>query len=157
MLSQLYIGDGTKYAPIRVADSGATLMTVTAQYYYQKPIPNKTSVSAPLVKVSDVEYWHITSAASIREEVRLFWRDGAESGIKSIDPAYLKFVKFDGSNWVDEPAAIAGTSSTASGYITSTAALPLSDLYITFGSTDDIANPLPIQLLSFTAHKSKIW
>jgi len=143
------IGDGTKWAPIRVAKP-TSIMTVTAQYYYKKTIPNKTSVSAPLVKVSDVEYWHITSATSISEEVRIFWRDGEESGIKSINSDSLKFAKWDGSNWVDEAASISA-SSTASGYITSSGALPLSDLYVTFGSTNNVANPLPIQLLSFTA------
>ena len=148
------IGDGTKYAPVRVADPGSSAMTVTAQYYYQKPIPNKNSISAPLVKVSDVEYWHITSATSINEEVRIFWRDGDESGIKSIHSDSLKLAKWNGSNWVDEPAGITA-SSTASGYITSTGALPLSDLYVTFGSTNNIANPLPIELLSFTAQCQK--
>ena len=148
------IGDGTKWAPIRIADPGSSAMTVTAQYYYKKTIPNKTSVSAPLVKVSDVEYWHITSATSISEEVRIFWRDGVESGIKSINSDSLKFAKWDGSNWVDAPAGITA-SSTASGYITSSGALPLSDLYVTFGSTDNVANPLPIQLLSFTAQCQK--
>jgi hypothetical protein len=143
------IGDG-KYAPVRIADPGSSAMTVTAQYYYQKTIPNKNSVSTPLVKVSDVEYWHITSTSNISEEVRIFWRDGDESGIKSINSDSLKFAKWDGNNWIDEPASITA-SSTASGYITSTGALPLSDLYVTFGSTNNIANPLPIQLLSFTA------
>ena len=144
------IGDGTKWAPIKVYDPGSTAMTVTTQYYYQKSIPNKSSVSAPLVKVSDVEYWHISSPSSESVRVKMWWKNGDESFIKSINSDSLRFAKWDGSNWVDEAATITA-SSTSEGSITSTAALPLSDLYVTFGSTNNIANPLPIQLLSFTA------
>ena len=151
------IGDGTKYAPVRIADPGSSAMTVTAQYYYSKNAqnfpPNSTSISAPLVKVSDVEYWHITSTSSISEEVRIFWKDPSESFILDPNDPSLRFAKYDGSNWVDEPAS--KSVSSGKGYLTSTAALPLSDLYVTFGTTDNVKNPLPIQLLSFTAQCQK--
>jgi hypothetical protein len=147
------IGDGAKWAPVRMYTPGSSV-SVTAEYNYSAGAinfpPNSTSVSTPLVKVSNVEYWHITSTTSPSVRIRIFWKNGAESGIKSINSDSLKFAKYDGSNWVDEAATISA-SSTASGYISTTSALPLNDLYVTFGSTHNIANPLPIQLLSFTA------
>jgi hypothetical protein len=150
------IGDGAKWAPVRMDTPGSSV-SVTAKYNYSAGAtnfpPNSSNVSTPLVKVSDIEYWHITSTTSPSVKVRLFWKKGTESKIKSIDPDTLKFAKYDGANWVDEPAAITA-STTSSGYISSNSALNLNDLYVTFGTTNENSNPLPISLTNFNVKES---
>ncbi len=142
------VGKAGKFAPLATFGMAGQTGTMSVEYFYKATPPNNTSFSSPLVKVSDVEYWHMNS--SLTGQVRLHWKD-SRSGIKSIDPNLLKFAKWDGSNWVDEVASIYASASTTSGYIRTNAAISLSNLDITFGSTDNVANPLPIQLLSFTA------
>ena len=147
------VGSGTKYAPVRISSLNTTgkSATITAEYY-KSSAPSGSSVSAPLVKVSDVEYWNISSSASGSEsKVEIYWEDGAESGIKSINADSLRFARFDGSNWVDEAATIDAASTLTEGNIETTSAITIDNTNVTFGSTNNIANPLPIQLLSFTA------
>ncbi len=147
------VGDGTKYAPLKVLSLNTTAKsaTITVQYY-KSAAPGGSNVSAPLVKVSDVEYWNVSSSASgSQSKVDLFWKDGAESGIKSINADSLRFARFDGSNWVDEAATIDAASTISSGDIQINNAISIDNVNVTFGSTNNVANPLPIQLLSFTA------
>ncbi len=150
------VGSNGKWEPVKVYNTGAQ-MTVTAQYYYSAGAinfpPNSTSFSAPLVKVSDVEYWHITSATSTSAELRIFWKDQAESGILNPGDGTLKFAKLNGTTWEDEPAS--APTGTATGSMQTSAALSLTDLYVTFGTTDNVSNPLPIELLNFTAQCQK--
>jgi len=147
------VGKGGKYAPLWAYGLSGQTGSISTEYFYKSTPPNNTSVSSPLVKVSDVEYWHMNSTLSAR--VRLYWKDGAESGIKSIDPDSLKLAIYNGSNWVEEAAAIYASASVTSGYISTDNNISLSSLDVTFGSTNNIANPLPIELLSFTAQCQK--
>jgi len=147
------VGDGTKYAPLKVLNlnTAAKTATITAEYH-KDPAPNGSNVNSPLVKVSEVEYWNVSSSASgSQSKIDIFWKDGAESGIKSIHPDSLRFARFDGSNWVDEVATIDAASTLSAGEIQTNSAFTIDNVNVTFGSTNNIANPLPIQLLSFTA------
>ncbi len=144
------VGNNGKLGAVRAYDpgSGSASMTVTAQYYYQQTIPSKNSVSSPLVKVSDVEYWHVTSTTSTNVRVKIYWNDQGESGILNPGDGSLRFAKLNAGTWEDEPAAVTGTTT---GNVVTNNSLDLTDLYVSFGSTDNVSNPLPIQLLSFTA------
>ena len=152
---QFPIGNNGKWAPVQVYTSGPQV-NVTAQYYYTGTTgnpPNNTSFNTPLVKVSDVEYWHLTSATSASARVGIYWKDQAESGILNPGDGSLKFAKLNGTTWDDEPSG--NPTGTATGSVKTTSALSLSDLTVTFGTTDNVKNPLPIQLLSFTAQCQK--
>jgi len=153
------IGEGTKYAPIKVTSlSGSG--TVNAVYYQSAP-GNKTNLTAPLEKVSDVEYWILDDPDGggggfpgdpyLNAKIEIFWQNADESGIKSVDPTILRFAILNGSNWDPEAATVSGSLGTGNGSVASSSSFDLNTLNITFGSTDSDANPLPIQLLNFTA------
>jgi len=129
------VGNGTKYEPLEILNLNATAKsaTITVEYFKSAAL-NGSNVTAPLVKVSEVEYWNVKSSASgSKSKINLYWKDGAESGIKSIHPDSLKLARWDGSNWIDEAATISGTVS--SGKIQTNSRISIDDLDVTFGST----------------------
>ena len=155
------IGEGTRYAPIKMSGlSGAgSSSTVTAVYHYAAP-SNKSNLNAPLTKVSDLEYWILDDpdggggfppATYISAKIEIFWDNADASGIKSVNSDSLKFARLNGSNWNPEAATISGGTGSSSGSIGTTSNFDLDQINVTFGSTDNVANPLPIKLLSFTA------
>ncbi len=162
------IGEGTRYAPIKMSSlSGASSSsTITAVYHKATP-SNKSNLNSPLTKVSDLEYWILDDpnggsgfppSAYINAKIELFWDNADASGIKSVNPDSLKFARLDGTNWNPEAASISGGTGSNSGSIGTTNNFDLNQINVTFGSTNNIANPLPIQLLSFTAqcHKQDV-
>jgi len=151
------IGEGTKYAPIEVI--GLTTNTTVGAVYHKSTPSNKTNLKDPLTKVSDVEYWVIDDVTggglspNADADVNIYWENANESGIKSIDSDSLKFARLVGTTWNADASTIHPGSSTGtgSGFIGTNSKFSLNNTNVTFGSTNDIANPLPIQLLSFTA------
>jgi Secretion system C-terminal sorting domain/Right handed beta helix region len=117
--------------------------TFTAEYLVQA-LPNQPADPA-LATVSRVEHWNLQRTAGSGDvSVRLFWENGARSGINSLNE--LRVVRSDGSSWINEGNG--GTTGTpASGSIVS--AGPVGGFGpFTFGSTD-IVNPLPVELTEF--------
>jgi len=152
------IGEGTRYAPVKISNLSAN-KTINAVYHKATP-SNKDNLTAPLVKVSDVEYWVLDDpdggsgfppSAYANAKIEIFWDDAALSGIKSVDPDTLKFAWLNGSDWDPESANITGSAGNGSGSIGTTSNFDLNNINVTFGSTNKVANPLPISLLSFTA------
>ena len=159
---QFDIGKATQYAPIKMSNltdlSASKIMA--AEYYSSK---STETVNAPLTKISDIEFWVLDDPEGTSggvpptdnygtANVELIWVNASEHGIKSVDSDSLKFAKLNASStWDAVAASITGSAGTGSGSIASTNAYKFNSLKVTFGSTHDIANPLPIQLLSFTA------
>jgi hypothetical protein len=152
------IGDGNKYAPLEL--SSITRNTTIGVTYHQSAPNNKSNLTAPLVKVSDVEYWVIDDvlggglSPSASANIKLHWENASESGIKSLDSDSLKFAWYDGSSWQPIDGSITGSTGSGSGSIQASSAVKLDNANVTFGSTNKTTNPLPIQLLSFTAQCS---
>lgn len=119
--------------------------TFTAEYLSQA-YPNQPA-EAGLTNISRVEYWNLTRPAGSGDvSVRLYWENGARSGINSLPQ--LRVARFDGTQWANEGNG--GTTGTAAaGSIVSAGAVSGFGPF-TFGSTSPI-NPLPVELTSFRA------
>ena len=145
------IGDANVYAPIEVKNIAGGDAMYTAEYKKHTP-PNNTSIPSNIVKLSDVEYWNLTDFNNRTADVVLHWQSSKKSGIGS-DLSHLYFAHYDGSAWdyadAGSKTGSGGLSSDNSGTIKKTSVSVFEKF--TFGSDDNIVNPLPIQLLSFTA------
>jgi hypothetical protein len=104
--------------------------------------------------VSSIEYWDVTRNSGGNAKVTLYW---ADSDVSYIDDCTsdtdLIVAHFTSSEWRNAnnsgTATITGTCSSSSGTITSD--LQTSFSPFTFGSESEGLNPLPIDLISFTA------
>ncbi|RLD66823.1 MAG: hypothetical protein DRI84_03975 [Bacteroidetes bacterium] len=143
-------GDGGKYARIGISALSGT-ETFTAQYNQSTPT-NNTSFTYPITKVSDNEYWDLSrTGASVSATVTLYWEDSQWSGIGSF--ADLRIMHY-GTAWTAESGTYSNTGSVGlsaanAGSLSVTSVSTFSPF--SFGTIDNINNPLPIDLLSFDA------
>lgn len=153
------IGSDTIYGPFALTPKNATAQTYNGDYvsvgygtYTLDP-----SNLPQLDHVSLVEYWNINSSitpsANDDALVKLFWRKHSKVSTSSTDWDNLRVVHFDGTDWnTEDNSASSSNVSGASinwGYV-------ISPNYVTDYSpytlgTISKANPLPIELKSFTA------
>ena len=140
------VGDFRKYAPCAVGAPSASTQFV-AEYVKAGHSDNGNFLS-PLTKVSLNEYWNITPSSAVTADVRIYWRDGDWSGIGNLSD--LRMAHYNGSAW--ENLSSASTSgSTSSGSIVKSAVSSFSPF--TFGTIDNVTNPLPVSLVYFEAEK----
>ena len=145
------VGDGTKWARVGV-DNSLSLNTnteFTAQYI--RVGHGYRNVDVSLNKISFLEYWSIERAINAdNADVSLYWSNAAESDITDWVSTDLVVARYNGVSWTDE-----GQGSVSNGQVKSAAAVSdFSNRYFTFGSKNG-TNPLPIELLEFTATKVK--
>ncbi len=136
------------YAAIGISAPSAATHSFTAEYHAAAHA-NATTFSAPLTKVSLVEYWDLSrNVGSGNINVYLYWTDGTRSGIGNFSD--LRVAHWNGSTWED--LGNDGTSGTsASGGVAANGVSSFSPF--TFGTVDNVQNPLPIELLSFDVTK----
>ena len=144
------IGEGSVYAPIKISAPLNVTSEFTAKYS-NGLYSNTTSKQDGVDNVSIVEYWDLNRNVGASPDddvyVTLFWQNGARSGISNIDS--LLVVHWNGSEW----ESLGGgdkTGSSSSGSITTKYKVNNFSPF-TFGSTNSENNPLPIELISFTA------
>jgi len=140
------VGDGGFIEQIGIANL-ASSATFTAQYF-RVSAPNNTQLSGNLTAVSSKEYWHIfPSSGSPQINLVLTWNSGSFSGIGNPSTLLLAHQKSNGI-WEDVPY-ISHTGTSSNGTIT---VGPISSYSnFTFGTKNNVDNPLPIELLSFDA------
>jgi len=138
------------YAAIGISAPAATSHSFTAEYHAAGHA-NAATFSAPLTKVSLVEYWDLSrTVGSGNINVYLYWGDGNRSGIGNL--ADLRVAHWNGSTWEDKGND--GTSGTvANGGIAANGINTFSPF--TFGTVNNIDNPLPIELLRFDVTKEE--
>ncbi len=136
------------YAAIGISAPSSTSHSFTAEYHAAGHA-NATTFSAPLTKVSLVEYWDLTrTIGSGNINVYLYWGDGTRSGIGNL--ADLRVAHWNGTTWEDKGNN--GTSgSAANGGIAVNGINTFSPF--TFGTINNVENPLPIKLLNFDVTK----
>ena len=159
------IGKGTKWRPVILGERNSVATSIT----YKAEVINTSARSlgytlpATVDTVSDFNYWDVdrtltstgaalpTQSLTGTQTITLYYLNGDE--VK--DVANLRIVKNTSAaptTWID----IGGTGSAApSGFITSTSAPSAFTNYSRFTLGDAIGggNPLPIELISFTATK----
>jgi hypothetical protein len=143
------VGDAGYYAPIGITAPGATTDHFTAFYAHLDPDPlySRSIVQAPLVRVSETEYWTLNRTnGSSSPSVTLSWDDVRASGVTSM--ADLVVARWDGSTWVGE-GNTATTGANSAGTVTSVPVANFSPF--TLGTNNGLVNNFPITLLSFNA------
>jgi len=140
------IGGFRKYAPCEIGAPSSSVQFVAE--YTMSGHSNNTSFNSPLTKVSLNEYWNITPSAAVTADVRLYWKDGAWSGIENLSD--LRLAHYNGSSW-DELSGATTSGTTSDGNILKTGVTSFSPF--TLATIDNVSNPLPVSLVSFDAKK----
>jgi hypothetical protein len=148
------IGSYPVYGPIALTPQGTTAQTYTCDYISES-FGNQLldpANSPQIDHVSYVEYWNVSSTASGTSDdarVKLFWREHSIVGPPANWPE-LRVVHFDGIDWNTE-----GNSPTTSGISTAWGSVETNIYVPNFSpitlSTTTSLNPLPVELISFTA------
>ena len=136
------------YAGIGISAPSATSDKYTAKYNATSP-SSSTTFDATLTKISLVEYWDLyENVGSGNIDVTLYWNNGTRSGIGVLGD--LRVAHWDGALWKNE-GNDATTGNATNGSITVNGISSFSPF--TFGTVDNVSNPLPIDLLSFDVQK----
>ncbi len=147
------VGDQGVWAPIEVDNlSGST--NFDAQYFFTAHANSSVKGGADLLQYrSDIEYWDLTPSGAVTANVTLHWKDAARSFINTFNSDLVVAHYDNGNSWWEDYGQDAITAG-AVGRITANAISNYSPF--TFGSiTADLnINPLPIELISFEAHKN---
>jgi hypothetical protein len=145
------IGDNGYYAPLSISAPLNATDTYFAQYYKQNPLlggypPANTGLNIDHVSVK--EYWAIAGGLSPLV-ITLSW-DYRSGGVTN--PIDLRVVQWNGIQWADMGNG-AWTGTPASGAISTSGVLIMGPpIYLTLASSTALPeNPLPIELLTFTA------
>jgi hypothetical protein len=145
------VGKNTYYASIAISAPANAGSEFSAEYFQTDPDPfyNTLLLDATLAGVSRCEYWMLDRLAGTDAvSVTLSW-DTTECGPGYVaTPADLVVARWDGALWRDH-----GNGGTTGGIQTGTvvSAGPVSSFSpFTLGSST-LLNPLPVELLSFTA------
>jgi hypothetical protein len=147
------VGKDAKYRPIGISTLTGS-ETFIAEYFPVNPntIPyNVTSKDATLDHISMCEYWMLNRTGTQSAFVTLSW-DSYSCGVDVV--ADLAVAKWDGALWKDYgQGAFTGAADPVTGTITSNVAVTSFSPF-TLASINS-NNPLPIQLLNFTAKSSQ--
>lgn len=146
------IGGDTRWAPLGISNVALADMLLdgfTASYI-DAPL-DAANFMGGLTRVSTVEHWDLepTEPMGAMVDLTLYWKSD-ESGIN--EPMNgLTVAHYNGSAWEDVMATVDPVSDENAGSITASSIIGFSQF--SFGSTnpDPLANPLPIELISFTA------
>lgn len=140
-------GKSGKWA--RIAMSPPASVTSEFQAEYFKIGYGIYLVNLPLDHVSTMEYWNLnTLATPSNVAVTLYWEDGVFSGITGPLTPDLRVAHFNGTAW-DDNGNTAITGAVPAGTVRSFVPVNAFGSF-TFGSITP-QNPLPIELISFTA------
>ncbi len=155
------VGDNGVYGPVGI-DATTLSSPVTSAYFRANPDVAVTSsvlggnelplpAGAPfstlsmgigIIKVSKIEYWDLNGTSPVK--ITLYWNSGSQINTLTGNMlSSLRLSGWDGSKWVEIPAAINLGSSLVSGSITSNTALAPNQYNVyTFGSTDCVNKSL---------------
>lgn len=144
------VGKDLEYRPISISSLSAS-ETFTAEYFHVDPstLYSLSSIDPTITHIDGCEYWKLDPAGSATASVTLSW-DTYSCGVTSLPD--LTVARFDiaSSTWKDEGnGGTSGTTSTGT-IITSGIQTPYGPY--TLASTVGNVNPLPIELINFTAN-----
>jgi len=153
------------YAPMKVVDiiGGNATTIFTAEYKLVNP-PNSGDTDGNILHVSGREYWDLSIANTIptSADVTLYYDYACDSDIQDVSgaPQDLFMGLYDGAQWNKQATSIGnsilGIGATACGGV-GTGSISVDNLSIGAASnlvtfaTEFARNPLPIELISFTA------
>ncbi|MCK5368151.1 MAG: hypothetical protein KAQ62_06345, partial [Cyclobacteriaceae bacterium] len=143
------VGDASNYQPIAIDAPALTTDAFTAEYLRADPDPtyDRNAKDVSIDHISKVEYWKLDrTAGSSNVNVTLAWNNNS-GGIDNLSE--LSVARWDGSSWKDHGNGGTTGTTSAGTIVTSSAVTSFSPF--TLASTTMMDNPLPIELLSFSA------
>lgn len=142
------VGDNAIWARLGISLPTTATTEYTAQYF--DVVYSDLSVTGTLNNVSATEYWTLAQGVNNDDvQVTLYWEDAVRSGIDDCISTDLVVARYNGVDWEDEgQLAIA-----CGGNVQSNTVVNYSPF--TFGSENGGGNPLPIELLDFTAKEKQ--
>ena len=147
------VGKDAEYRPI--ADSALSGSDVfTAEYFHLNPSPiyDSSLRDATIDHLGRCEYWILNRAGTANAYVKLSW-DTYSCGVDQLPD--LTVARWDGSTWRDQGNG-GTTGTTVSGTVISNG-LVTSFSPFTLGSISPTTNPLPIELLNFSANNRQTY
>jgi hypothetical protein len=149
------VGKNNIWARLHMVHFGGTTANTDAftSEYFDAGYGNY-AVNSPLNHVSSIEYWNLSKNsgdATLKKRLRLYSEDNTRSMLSAFNNADLTVAHWNGTKWDDigyNPNSSNSGGSLPAGWISSEYTSNFSPF--TFGSKS-AANPLPIELLSFTA------
>jgi hypothetical protein len=144
------IGDGTSYNYAGLIQGSTSDVTYSAKYT-NTPYTNLSVTGSSITKVSQLEYWEIArTSGSTDATVELSWDSDSEVGeVSSMRVGY-----FNGTTWADA-GNVSPSGNTSSGNVKSSANWSIwGNQLFTLGTSNNVNNPLPIELIDFQAIKS---
>lgn len=138
------IGKPGDYAPVTITPQTATTSDYTAEYFNGAQLtPNRGNKAASLKYVAANEYFDISRGTGADAKVTLTYTTAAQV----TDPSTLVVAHYTGGQWVSEGGTATGNNNSGTvisgNFVSSFSPFAL-------GSTS-AAQPLPLQLLSFSA------
>ncbi|MCC6690190.1 MAG: T9SS type A sorting domain-containing protein, partial [Bacteroidia bacterium] len=143
------VGKGGYYAAIAITAPSVVTDHFTAEYFSTDPHPvyNNQLKDASLEHISHKEYWILNRTnGTSNVSVTLSWLTARSGDVTNLST--LRVARWDGSLWRDHGNG-GTTGNTAAGTIISSAVVTSFSPFTLASTTTE--NPLPIDLLSFTA------
>lgn len=145
------VGANVYYRPIAISAPTGVAHFFTAQYFNTNHNLGSSAVWDPsFTTVSGCEYWTLdrNTAPTSNVLVTLSWQEAACVPGYITNPATLRVARWNGTNWVNHGNG--GTTGTATNgtIVTSSAVTSFSPFTL---ASVSLANPLPVELTSFTA------
>lgn len=137
------VGDGSRYARLGIQpQTGAATDQYTGQYLFSASSTVSGTKAGNIKRVSGLEHWDLTRDNGFTSVIPTLFYDGTSE----VDvPASLLVAHYTGSEWED-----LGNGSVSSSTVTAASAMTsFSDL--TLATSNDAANPLPVEMLYFVA------
>lgn len=152
------VGNGNHWARIGIGiPSGST--TFTAQYFAVPNTTPSTMAASPLPvleSISTKEYWNLErTSGSGNATITLYWEDASWSLINDCSNNYLRIAHWNStdSTWENNNDVVTTSGSctgSSSGSITINTVVTSFSPF-TFGSISSAYEPLPVELITFTA------
>jgi Secretion system C-terminal sorting domain len=152
------IGTDVTYNPVTKSNSATASDLFSAQYFQASPnsVGDTTQKASTLKRISNCEYWDVQRLNGTTNVTLTFtFGNPCSSGAGQMyinDPSKINIAHWTGSTWED--LGNGGSTGATSGTVTTGGPVTTFSPF-TFGSTDVVLNPLPLQLISFNAVKQQ--
>ena len=145
------VGKANGFVPIAISAVAGIGNTFTAEYMRTTP-PNRDNITAAgIERISACEFWTLDRAAGTTAvNLTLYWNANSPcGGVYISDVQSMRAVHYNGTAWNSASTGF-GTGTPASGSVTWGAVNTFSPFAI--GTTDAIANPLPVVFADVKAY-----